>query len=172
MHVLLAAVLAASVADGATARQVASAERSSTAQAFDSTAVHPEARAAIDRLWSPYCPGMMLEVCPSPGGAMLRDSIDRMARSGLDADSIIELMLADYGEEYRAEPRSEGVGGLAWYIPPAALVAGLVVVGAFLARRRGLRRFGRPDPTPPTDADQERLREAMARLDEEERPDF
>jgi cytochrome c-type biogenesis protein CcmH/NrfF len=143
-----------------------------TGQAVDSTADHPEARSAIDGLWSPYCPGMMLEVCPSPGGAMLRSSIDSLARSGLDADSIVELVLAEYGEEYRAEPLSEGVGGLAWYVPPAVLVAGLIVVGTFLARRRGLGAFSWQARAPPTTEEEARLREAMAQLDADERPDF
>jgi cytochrome c-type biogenesis protein CcmH len=140
------------------------------AQAVDSTALHPAAREAIGHLWSPYCPGMMLEVCPSPGGAMLRDSIQAMALRGLPADSIVERVLAEYGEEYRAEPKVEGVGGLAWFIPPMALVAGLVIVAVLLARRR---RGAVAGPTaPPSDEDAARLREAMARLDAEERPDF
>jgi len=135
------------------------------------TELHPQARAAIDGLWSPYCPGMMLEVCPSPGGAMLRDSIGRMARAGLDADSIIEVVLADYGEEYRAAPRVDGTGGrLAWFIPPAALLVGLAVVGIILARRRGP---GEGEGvTPPSEDDRRRLAVAMAALDADEAPDF
>jgi cytochrome c-type biogenesis protein CcmH/NrfF len=143
-----------------------------SSQTVDSTVVHPEARSAIDRLWSPYCPGMMLEVCPSPGGTMLRDSIDSLARSGLGSDSIVELIVSAYGEEYRAEPMAEGIGGLAWYVPPAMLVAGLIVVGAFLARRRGFGGFGGQERPPPTVDEEARLREAMERLDADERPDF
>lgn len=138
----------------------------------DTTRVHPEARGAIGRLWSPYCPGLMLEVCPSAGGEMLRDTIETLARSGLAADSIVALIVAEYGEEYRAVPRVEGIGGLAWYMPPVALIVGLVVVAAFLARRRG----ARPGPTdgyrPPSEGEERRLRQAMAELDEDERPDF
>ncbi len=143
---------------------------SAVAQAYDTTSVHPEARTAIDRLWSPYCPGLMLEVCPSPGGEMMRDSIDAMARRGLSGDSIVELMLGEYGEEYLAQPRTDGVGGLAWYVPPLALVVGLLLVGAFLARRR--RGTEPPKTVTPTEAEERRLREAMAALDAEERPDF
>lgn len=138
----------------------------------DTTRVHPEAREAIGRLWSPYCPGLMLEVCPSPGGEMLRDSIETLARSGVASDSIVELIVAEYGEEYRAIPRVEGIGGLAWYMPPVALIVGLVIVAAFLARRRGMR----PEPAgghgAPSEADEQRLRQAMSQLDEDERPDF
>ena len=142
---------------------------SMSGQNSESGPVHSEARSAIGRLWSPYCPGMMLEVCPSPGGEMLRDSIDRMARSGLAADSIVEVILADYGEEYRAQPRTDGVGRLAWYIPPAAILTGMVVVGGFLARRRGRRPVLSAQPS---GEDEERLRAAMSALDAEERPDF
>src|SRR6056297_3555318 len=39
---------------------------------------HPEAVEAVNKLKSPYCP-TMLEVCPSPGGAALRDSIADLA---------------------------------------------------------------------------------------------
>lgn len=138
-------------------------------QSGDSSTVHPEARTAIGRLWSPYCPGMMLEVCPSPGGEMLRDSVESMARSGLTADSIVEVIIAEYGEEYRAQPRADGIGRLAWYVPPATLLAGLIMVGAFLTRRRGRRPVV---VTPPSDEDEERLRVAMSVLEREERPDF
>jgi len=142
-----------------------------SAQVVDTTMVHPEARSAIDRLWSPYCPGLMLEVCPSPGGAMLRASIDSMARAGLSGDSIVELVVAEYGEAYRAEPKREGISGLAWYVPPAALVIGLAIVAGVLARRRGRR--GPPTVgSPPSEEDARRLSSAMAALDAEEAPDF
>lgn len=138
----------------------------------DTTRVHPEAREAIGRLWSPYCPGLMLEVCPSAGGEMLRDTIETLARSGVASDSIVELIVAEYGEEYRAVPRVEGIGGLAWYMPPVALIVGLVVVAAFLARRRGARPGPADGHRPPSEAEERRLRQAMADLDENERPDF
>ncbi len=133
--------------------------------------INPEAKAAIDRIRSPYCPGMMLEVCTSAGGAMLRDSIQRMAEAGLKADSIVELIIAEYGEEWRAEPRRSGAGLLAWILPPAALVLGLGAVGVVLARRRARVAEG-PPPADVSAADQERLKEALKELDEEEEPVF
>lgn len=133
--------------------------------------VHPEAKAAIDRIRSPYCPGMMLEVCTSAGGAMLRDSIQSMAEAGLDADSIVELIIADYGEEWRAEPLRSGTGLWAWIIPPAILLAGSAAVAVVLARRR---REGAPEGPAREVAPEEdrRIREALRKLDEEEEPVF
>lgn len=159
---ILAAVLAGQMAVGAV---LASATQE------PGTAVHPAAREAISTLWSPYCPGLMLEVCPSSGATAMRDSIDVLARSGLGADSIVDLMVAEYGEEYRAVPLRRGVGGLAWFIPPVALLAGFALVALVLARRRR----GATDAAPARTldaSDEARLREAMRELDAAEAPDF
>ncbi|HSG07037.1 MAG TPA: cytochrome c-type biogenesis protein CcmH [Longimicrobiales bacterium] len=157
----LALVLAASPA--AAQRPPASGE---------TMAVHPEAQSAIDRIKSPYCPGLMLEVCTSSGGAMLRDSAQSWALQGLSSDSIVERVIAEYGEEYRAEPRSSGTGLWAWILPPGVLVVGLGGVGLVLARRR------RGEPLPATEGepvgpeDEARLRAAIREMEEEEEPVF
>jgi cytochrome c-type biogenesis protein CcmH len=135
------------------------------------TSIHPEARRAISLIRSPYCPGLMLEVCPSPPAAVLRDSIDVLARTGLPADSIVERVIATYGEEWRAVPRREGTGWWAWLMPPAMLLIGLVMIAVVLARRR--RRAPEPPAGPsPDEQDAERLRRALADLDETEHPDW
>ncbi len=133
--------------------------------------VHPEARQAIARLKSPYCPGMMLEVCTSAGGAMLRDSIQSMAEAGLSSDSIVELILAEYGEQWRAEPLRSGAGLWAWLLPPLVIVIGLLAVAAILARRRRVQTTA-PGEAVVTPEDERRLREALAELEEEEEPVF
>ena len=137
----------------------------------EAISVHPEAREAIDGLKSPYCPGMMLEVCPSPGGAMLRDSIQARAERGAEAEEIIEGVLAEYGEEWRAEPLASGTGLWAWIIPPAAIVAGLGLVGLLLAQRK--RSPGEEgEEVAVGREDEARLRQALKELDEEEEPVF
>jgi cytochrome c-type biogenesis protein CcmH len=95
---------------------------------------HPEARKAISKLLSPYCPGFMLEVCPSSEAQALRDAIHLGALQGQSADELVEWMLADYGEEYRAVPRSRGFGLFAWVLPPLALLMG--GFGVVMALRR------------------------------------
>lgn len=135
------------------------------------TTVHPEASEAISGLRSPYCPGLMLEVCTSAGAAALRDSIQAMAESGLEADTIIERVLARYGEEWRAEPRRSGAGLWAWLLPPLFLTAGIAVV---IARARVRRRPADPAfvARAPDERDAERLRQALLSLEESERPDW
>lgn len=86
------------------------------------------ADAAISRLRSPYCPGLMLEVCPSSPAEALRDSIRVMAAQGRSADAIVEDVLARHGEEWRAVPKRSGAGLLAWLILPLALVVGGLVL--------------------------------------------
>ena len=127
--------------------------------------VHPEARKANSRILSPFCPPpYLIENCPSPGAAALRDSINAMAHEGLTADSIIERVLAAYGEEYRGMPKRSGQGLLAWTIPPLALVAGLALVVLVLHRLKGPAPAGaRADLT---DEDRERLEAALAELEE------
>lgn len=97
---------------------------------------HPAGNAAIDRLKSPFCPGMMLEVCPSPQAKLLRDSIQELAWSGMSADSLVEWMLSNHGEVYRAVPRAAGSGLWAWVMPPLALLGGFIIVALALQHFR------------------------------------
>jgi cytochrome c-type biogenesis protein CcmH/NrfF len=86
------------------------------------------ADAAIARLRSPYCPGLMLEVCPSTPAEALRDSIRVAAAQGKSAGAIVEDVLARHGEEWRAVPKRSGAGLVAWLILPLALVVGGLVL--------------------------------------------
>jgi cytochrome c-type biogenesis protein CcmH/NrfF len=137
----------------------------------EAISVHPEARTAIDNLWSPYCPGMMLDVCTSSGGAMMRDSIQSMAEGGMSAEAIVESMLAEYGEQWRAEPLRSGTGLWAWLLPPIVIVVGLGAVALVLARRRGVTSVG-AEPRDVAPDDEARLRNALKELEEQEEPVF
>ncbi len=142
---------------------------------------HPEARRAISQLLSPYCPGFMLEVCPSSEAQALRDSIHARALEGGSRDELVEWMLAQYGEEYRAVPQSRGSGLFAWILPPLALLLGAFGVVMALRRFRpaeeealphvavGLDGSAAPDAgvSPEVEA---RLREAIRELELSEDP--
>lgn len=125
---------------------------------------HPEGDAAISRLKSPYCPGMMLEVCPSTPAKFLRDSIQAMAWEGADADSIVAWMLAGHGEEYRAVPLTRGSGLWAWVMPPLILLAGLGLVAMALKRFRAAGSEGQGPPRDLSEDDEKALAAAMDEL--------
>jgi cytochrome c-type biogenesis protein CcmH/NrfF len=125
---------------------VGPAEAQEASSVLEPIQAHPEGDQAIKRLRSPYCPGLMLEVCPTTTAKMLRDSIQTLAHEGTPADSIVAWMLANHGEEYLAVPRTWGSGLFAWLVPPLALLAGLTFV--FLALRH-FKSGGRVDPSSP-----------------------
>ncbi len=159
--VLLCAVLAAACGPAPPSGQ---AELSSRDAESVAEALHPEAGEAIARLRSPFCPGLMLEVCPTREAEALRDSIQMGAAEGLSADSLVEWMIAGHGEEYRAWPKRSGAGLLAWVAPPLALLMGLAVVVVVLRRLRG-RETGVAGSGGLSDEEQARLDEAMAELE-------
>jgi cytochrome c-type biogenesis protein CcmH/NrfF len=101
---------------------------------------------AIRQIRSPYCPGLMLEVCPSTPAEAMRDSIREMAAAGVPPRAIVEDFIARHGEEWRAVPKRTGAGLWAWIIPPFALLLG----GVFLAGRlRAMRGRGSDAHRPP-----------------------
>lgn len=134
---------------------------------------HPEASEAIDQLKSPYCPGLMLEVCPSPGGQALRDTLQMRAEEGWTADQIVDWVVANHGEEYRAMPKRSGASLLlAWIIPPLGVVMGLGLVIVALRKMRANRPVRAPVTGDLSDEEEERLREAVRELDAEEEATF
>lgn len=132
---------------------------------------HPEAVKAVNMLKSPYCP-TMLEVCPSPAGAALRDSIADLAEQGRDADWIVEWMVARHGEEYRAVPPKTAGGFVAWTMPAFGAVMLLFGTIALLQRMRGTPAERPVAATVVSEADEDRLRAAMRELDAEEEATF
>ena len=128
---------------------------------------HPEAVKAIAQIKSPYCIGFMLDVCSSSQGAALRDSIEHLADQGWAADSIVEWVLANHGEQYRALPKREGKALVAWIVPPVAVALGFALVIIALRRRAK----GRAEPPPARDlsnAEEEKLKDALRQLEAEE----
>jgi len=131
---------------------------------------HPEALEAIDRLKSPYCPGFMLEVCPSPNAAALRDSLDMLAREGWSADSLVAWMLANHGDTLSALPPARGRTLIAWIVPPVAVLLG---IGAVVVALRKLRRPpGGAPPQQVSEDERHRLDEALRELEAEEETQF
>ena len=163
---LLLALLAASAPAGATAQ----AQNERPPANKGPSVWHPEALKAIDLLKSPYCPGFMLEVCPSPNAAALRDSIGMLAEGGMSADSIVVWMLGRHGEEWRALPQTTGTSLIAWIVPPLAAILGIATVVLVLHRLRGPSDGPLADEV--SDAERARLDAALHELEAEEETSF
>ena len=142
---------------------------------------HPEGEEAISKLFSPFCPGFMLEVCTATQSALLRDSIHALAYEGWSSEELVEWMVGNHGEEYRAVPETSGWGALAWILPPLALLAGAALVGAAVRRFRpptGVRGSGEGGTEPEfaeaviTPEQQARLRSAIREIELSEDPSF
>lgn len=133
---------------------------------------HPVADEAIGRLKSPYCPGLMLEVCTSYQGALLRDSLQAMAREVGSTDDLVNWVLSRHGEEYLAYPRASGRGLLAWLVPPGALLLGFGVVIVALRYMRDPTRDGAVPEGELSAEDETRLRDALREMDAAEEPIF
>ena len=151
--VVLAALVAMSTSAGA---QVSPEEAQKTADA------------AIGRLRSPFCPGLMLEVCPSPPAEALRDSIRGLAAEGQDVRQIVEGVLARHGEEWRAVPKRSGAGLLAWLVLPFVLVVGGFVVWTRVKAMRGQGQVYAVGGAGMTDDERGRLQAALREFERRE----
>jgi cytochrome c-type biogenesis protein CcmH/NrfF len=111
-------------------------------------------------LMSPYCPGRSLVECPSPQATELRLWIQAQERAGVPRANVEARLFEQFGDQLRHGPRAEGFGLWAYLVPAGALVAGGVLVLAFLRRQGG------PEPAPP-EASLPRDPELERRLEEE-----
>lgn len=92
-------------------------------------------RQVSQELYSPYCPGQTLAMCPSANASYARQDIQKMARQGKDAEEIKAELIERYGEGFEMiEPSTRDhmtlLGGI---IGGLAVAVGVV---GFLARRR------------------------------------
>ena len=136
---------------------------------------HPQGTEAISRLYSPYCPGFMLEVCTAQQSAVLRDSIHALAYEGWTSEELVEWMLANHGQEYLAQPEGRGSGLWAWILPPVALLAGVGLVTLVLrrsVRSSGDARSEQGSGRALTDDQEARLRSAIRDIEISEDPSF
>lgn len=126
-----------------------------------------EAQEAIGMIRSPYCPGFMLEVCPSPQAELLRDSIYDLAAGGMESDDIVEWAIANHGEEWRGLPKRSGAGLLAWIIPPIALLLGIGALVAWMKSSHNPKTEVLPEESDISGEDREQLAAALKEWEED-----
>jgi len=107
-------------------------------------------------LMSPYCPGRSLIECPSPQATELRLWIQAQENAGVSRADVEARLFEQFGDQLRQAPRAEGWGLWAYLVPGGALLAGGVVVAAFLRRSRGSGAGSGPLPAASSDPELER----------------
>lgn len=132
----------------------------------DDAATEAVAHAAMTQLRSPVTPFHTLDMCPDAAAAALRDTIRMQAAQGASVRELVEGTIARRGEELRIVPKRSGVGLWAWIAPPAVLLGGLFVVGAWLRRSRATA-AAEPEPEALSGDDRERLAAALAEWEHE-----
>ena len=128
----------------------------------------PEPRASLpdieDEVMCTIC-GTALQLSDSPQAERERAFINELIAEGKTKDQIKDALVAEYGPEVLAVPRSEGFDLTAWILPVAGVLAAIVLIA--LAARRWRRAGGdgeAPAATPVIDdEDAERLRTDIGR---------
>ena len=105
---------------------------SSTVRGWDDT----EAQRIFGRLMSPFCPGLTLATCPSPGADSLRRDIRAKLVRGETPRAITAAYAADWGEEMLGAPPVRDWGVLLWTLPGVLLLMGGAVLALWLLRLR------------------------------------
>lgn len=93
-----------------------------------------EARRIYNHIMSPYCPGQTLANCGSGAADVLRGKIRERLAAGESAESIMDSLVEEFGEDILAEPPKTGFASLVWLGPIFLLLAGSLVVAAYLRK--------------------------------------
>lgn len=89
---------------------------------------------------SPFCPGRVLQDCPSTAAAELKEQLRERIRTGESKEQLENYLFGLYGEEYRAAPKASGFGLAAWITPPLFLIIGFFLVVNWMKRDRAVPR--------------------------------
>jgi cytochrome c-type biogenesis protein CcmH len=111
-----------------------------------------------ERVMSPFCPGLLLEMCPSTQAVELRGRIQKKIDAGWNNRQIDRWLAGSYGEAVLAKPKSAS----SWLPPALAIVAGGLVVAATLRRRKPGASPPAPEVAPLTGDDKARLQSDLA----------
>jgi len=89
------------------------------------------AAALAAELRCPDCQGLSVADSPTASAREIRRQIDELVAGGATDDEVLAHFVARYGEWIRLAPS----GAAPWLMPFAVLLAGVVLLGAWLVRR-------------------------------------
>lgn len=143
--------------------------------AFVSVGVNADERAELldkqsyelyQQVFSPFCPGRSLNDCPSSKAHELKLEMRAQLENGVPPRTILENVIAKFGEKYRAVPAYQGFGKLVWWVPVGFVLLGLVVACGRVARR-GKRGSGEKSPASSVPVASQLSPEMQARIERE-----
>ncbi len=98
--------------------------------------------AIAHQLYCPVCENIPLDVCPTQACIQWRGVIRQMLSEGRTEQEIKDYFVEQYGARVLAMPPARGFNWLAYVIPPAAFLGGVIVVA------RTIRAWRRPAGAP------------------------
>jgi cytochrome c-type biogenesis protein CcmH len=107
----------------------------------------------------PDCQALSVAESQTAAAAAIRRQIVEQLSAGRSEAQVRDYFVQRYGEWILLAPTSP----LAWWLPVAALVAGIGLLGWWLRRGRSL--APSPDPAPPDPEVRSRLRDEVEQLD-------
>ncbi len=110
-----------------------------------------------------------LNIAESPQATRQKELVRTLIAEGRTKDEILDVMVAEYGDNVLAEPKAEGFSLAAWAVPLGAGAAGLLL-GALLLPRWRRTRPAMPLAVPAgpshTPGDASRLEDDLRRYDQ------
>lgn len=110
-----------------------------------------------------------LNIAESPQATRQKELVRTLVAEGRTKDEILDVMVAEYGDNVLAEPKAEGFSLAAWAVPLGAGAAGLLLGAVLLPRWRRTRpATALAVPTGPalTPGDASRLEDDLRRYDQ------
>jgi cytochrome c-type biogenesis protein CcmH len=124
--------------------------------------VEEDAQRIFETTLSPFCPGRLIQDCPTTAAGKLKQSVRERLAQGESKDSILADLEKKYQSDLSALPRDDSMGMLAWIMPVLFLIGGALVVTRWFARRSGGERAA---PHISTDIDPEVARRIEREID-------
>jgi len=104
--------------------------------AAESTPSDDEVNSIARQLYCPVCENTPLDVCDSDACRQWRDLIRQMLAEGKTSTEIQEYFKENYGIRVLSQPPAEGFGWLAYIVPIALFIAGVILFVRTIMRWR------------------------------------
>ena len=95
-----------------------------------------QANKIFNSLMSPFCPGRLLQDCPSGSAHELKEKVRARLDAGESTDEIQASLVSIYGDEILAAPPFRHFGVWAWLTPGIFLVVGVLGILVWIRSRR------------------------------------